>query len=161
MVNGRLFHRVAAAFPKNLLLYVRPCNFDTVISGSDSDPRYCLGTTSSSKYKGAVPILETRFILGINWDFSVAVLIMEYILEANGYSGKFYSVRIHRHTHTHDIARLGTTPLGKRLLQLWAMILKYPPPLAFHYTKFTYQYFKALFNQSVLRLGKPIFKLLS
>ena len=43
MVNVRLFHRVAAAFPKHLLLYVMPCIFGTVISYSDSDLRDVVG----------------------------------------------------------------------------------------------------------------------
>ena len=36
MVNGRLFHRVAAAFPKYMFPYVTPCVFGTVIGDSDS-----------------------------------------------------------------------------------------------------------------------------
>ena len=43
IVNGRLFHRVAAAFLKHLLLYVTPCIFGTVISASDSDLRDLVG----------------------------------------------------------------------------------------------------------------------
>ena len=39
MVNGRLFQRVAVAFPKQLLLCVTPCIFGTVFCDSDSELR--------------------------------------------------------------------------------------------------------------------------
>ena len=42
MINGKLFDRVAAPFPKHLLLYVRDCILGTVISGSDSDLHYAI-----------------------------------------------------------------------------------------------------------------------
>ena len=43
MVNGRLFNRVAADFPKHLLPCVTPCIFGTVINASDSDLRDLVG----------------------------------------------------------------------------------------------------------------------
>ena len=40
MDNGRLFHRVAAAYQYHLLPYLTPCIFRTVISESDSSDRH-------------------------------------------------------------------------------------------------------------------------
>ena len=67
MMNGRLFHRVLAAFPKHLLPYVTPCIFGPVIRASDSDLRDLV-----CKYVGAVPFSNLKAYTRI-WYFHLYI----------------------------------------------------------------------------------------